>query len=500
MCRGASPLMARRKRHTRVTRFPILEPGAGLSWPDLTALLRDVRYRVHRLANLAVSEAYLGFYLWRTGQAERIGRATIGQLSRQLRDMLRAEGMSEAKLDRISKVGATPSTIHDALDRYRIRAVTSPHQWSRVVRGKTSLPIFRNDVAIPVRCDLAWHRRLEMDSHGRLVLDLMICVQPYPRVILHDGPTAGNHAALVQRLLANPAQELRGYRQRFYEIRYDESSRRWWIHVTYDFPAEALRAKRTGTIVGVDLGVTCPAYAALNDGAARLGRSHFAAAGQRIRALHRQVRARRRRLQQSGAAARAEGSARCGHGRKRRLAPLDTLRDRIDRAYSTLNHQISAAIVQFARSHGADVIQMEDLSGLREQLEGTFLGSRWRYRQLAQFLTYKAEQAGIAVRSVDPRYTSRRCSRCGFIFAGFDRAFRKPTTPGHVTRFVCPQCGFEADPDYNAARNIALPDIEQRIRDQCRAQGLPHAALQHRSTGDRRDDKTRPAGRRITTV
>ncbi len=469
------------KRHSRVARFPVLAPADGLTWSELDALLRDVRYRVHRLANLAVSEAYLGFYLWRTGQAEQVRRMTIGQLSRQLREMLSAEGMNEASLNRISKVGATPSTIHDALDRYRVRAITSPRQWGRVIRGKTSLPVFRNDMAVPVRCDLPWHRRLETDKRGGVLLELMICVKPYPRIVLHKTRPSGNHGILVERLLANPAQELHGYRQRYYEIRFDASSGRWWVHLNYDFPAEAIRPDPGDRVVGVDLGVSCPAYVALNEGEARLGRSHFTAAGERIRALQRQHRSRRRRIQQSGANDRAEGSARCGHGRKRRLAPLDKLRDRLDRAYRTLNHQISAAIVRFARDHGARIIQMEDLSGLRRQLAGTYLGAQWRYRQLTQFLAYKAEQAGIEVRSINPCYTSRRCSGCGFIFEGFDRSFRRPATRGQVTRFVCPQCGFEADPDFNAARNIAQPDIEKRIRSQCRVQGLPYGESRRRA-------------------
>ena len=46
-----------------------------------------------------------------------------------------------------------------------------------------------------------------------------------------------------------------------------------------------------------------------------------------------------------------------------------------------------------------------------------------------------------------------------------------------VTEFVCPECQYEADPDYNAARNIATLDIEDKIRVQCDKQGLEYKAL-----------------------
>ena len=69
----------------------------------------------------------------------------------------------------------------------------------------------------------------------------------------------------------------------------------------------------------------------------------------------------------------------------------------------------------------------------------------WAFNQLAEFIRYKAEVAGVPVVSVDPKYTSQTCSVCGYV----DRANR----PSQA-RFKCLQCGFEANADYNAALNI----------------------------------------------
>jgi putative transposase len=453
-----------------------------MSWKQLAALLRDVRYRVYRLANLAISEAYLNFHLWRTGRSEQFKTATVGQLSRRLRGMLSEEGVKDGALDRISKTGATAANVHDALSKYKVAALTSPSKWRDVTRGKASLPTFRLDMAIPVRCDKLRCRRLERTANADVELDLQICAKPYPRVVLETRTKAVGEAvrAILERLLDNPAQSLDGYRQRCFEIKHDDRTNKWWLYVTYDFPAAAPLPLDPNVVVGVDLGVSCPLYAALSNGHARLGRRQFQALGARIRSLQTQVMARRRSVQVGGRVALSQATARSGHGRKRKLRPTEKLEGRIASAYTTLNHQLSAALIDFAKNHGAGVVQIEDLTSLKEALRGTFLGGRWRYHQLQQYLEYKAQEAGIALRRVDPRFTSRRCSRCGHINVEFDRSYRDARSTGRRPGgFVCPTCDYGGDsyvdPDYNAARNLAVVDIAAKITAQCKAQGLSRA-------------------------
>ena len=67
---------------------------------------------------------------------------------------------------------------------------------------------------------------------------------------------------------------------------------------------------------------------------------------------------------------------------------------------------------------------------------------------IANQLTYKAESAGGEVRRVNPAYTSRTCSKCGW---------RRPTKlPLSVREFRCKntECNSVMDRDVNAARNI----------------------------------------------
>ena len=66
------------------------------------------------------------------------------------------------------------------------------------------------------------------------------------------------------------------------------------------------------------------------------------------------------------------------------------------------------------------------------------------WSQLAQFTAYKAADAGRLFLQVDPRNTSKKCSRCGSLV-------HKDLS---VRIHDCPHCGLVLDRDHNAAINI----------------------------------------------
>lgn len=130
---------------------------------------------------------------------------------------------------------------------------------------------------------------------------------------------------------------------------------------------------------------------------------------------------------------------------KRRLRKMSG-RERSFR--QTVNHQVARAIVDKAASRGA-AIAIEDLTGIRSRVRrrrgtGGQLGS-WSFRQLRLLIEHKAALAGVTVLTVDPRGTSKSCSRCGHC----DAANRKSQE-----MFSCVSCGLEAHADVNAAVNI----------------------------------------------
>lgn len=468
-------------RHVGVCKFRILKPAGDMKWKELGALLRDTRYRTFRLANMAIAERFHAFYLWTQQEKdskEKIKSAGVGELNQRLRKSLVQDGKwSEEELSRFSRAGAVPANITDALSQYKLRSVMAKSKWMQVLKGQAHLPSFKLTMPIPIRCDKDSQPKLERTEAGNMELDLAICLKPYPRVVLATHRIGDSAIAILNRLLDNPDQLEDGYRQRCFEVRFNERDRRWYLYVTYDFPAKQDAKLNPDVIVGVDVGWDCPLFVALNNGHARLGHREFGTAGARIRSLQRQTIARRRSMQNGGRIGFSSFS-RSGHGRKRKLLPISKLHGRIDDAYSTLNHQMSADVVRFARNHGAGTIRLEDLSGLQKALTGTFIGQRWRYRQLQRDIQYKAAREGIVVEMVNPARTSQRCSECGWIHAEFDGKFRMEYRRRHkkAARFECPNCEYKADADYNAARNLAVKDIEKLIHWQCKAQKLPHSS------------------------
>ncbi len=72
------------------------------------------------------------------------------------------------------------------------------------------------------------------------------------------------------------------------------------------------------------------------------------------------------------------------------------------------------------------------------------------WRQLIQYTTYKAENAGRVVLLVEPRNTSKQCSGCGtMVEKSLD-----------VRVHECPVCGLILDRDQNAAINILRLGLE----------------------------------------
>lgn len=112
------------------------------------------------------------------------------------------------------------------------------------------------------------------------------------------------------------------------------------------------------------------------------------------------------------------------------------------------NHTISKRLVQKAQDT-CRAIALEDLSGIRKAPVRRSQRSRhsnWSFYQLRQFISYKAERAGIPVLLVDPRNTSRTCPACTCV----DKANRVSQS-----LFSCIQCGYSAPADTVAAVNIS---------------------------------------------
>jgi IS605 OrfB family transposase len=109
-----------------------------------------------------------------------------------------------------------------------------------------------------------------------------------------------------------------------------------------------------------------------------------------------------------------------------------------------LNHRLAKEITN--KDYDVFVVEKLDIktSWGKGRIFNRKLGN-WSYSEFLRLLKYKAESLGKTVIEINPRYTSQKCSKCGFI----DRKNR------YKSRFLCRECGFELNADLNAARNIS---------------------------------------------
>ena len=137
------------------------------------------------------------------------------------------------------------------------------------------------------------------------------------------------------------------------------------------------------------------------------------------------------------------------HRRRKRIRKkLQRIGDREARFRRNTNHVLSKRIVEKAKGTLRG-IALEDLKGIRQRTlfrkpQRSRIGG-WGFDQLRQFIAYKAQQAQVLLKIVDPKYTSQMCSQCEHVERG---------NRSSQAEFRCRQCGHSAHADCNAALNI----------------------------------------------
>lgn len=131
-------------------------------------------------------------------------------------------------------------------------------------------------------------------------------------------------------------------------------------------------------------------------------------------------------------------------------------RMRVARAYGKVKDQREDFAHKLAHElvKNNDFIVFEDLK-INRMVKNHYLAKNIAdasWNTLVQYTTYKAESAGKEVVLVDPRNTSKTCSRCGH---------RKEELKLSTRVFRCGSCGYEIDRDLNAAINIHNRALEK---------------------------------------
>lgn len=181
--------------------------------------------------------------------------------------------------------------------------------------------------------------------------------------------------------------------------------------------------KTDGNVMGVDLGIKCPAVSYCSDGSVK-----FYGNGRKNKYMRRHYAYLRKKLQAS-----------------KKIKAVKRINNKEQRIMRDIDHKLSHDIVETAVAHNVKVIQLEQLSNIRSTTRKSRKNNHslhtWSFYRLAQFIEYKAKLAGISVEYVNPAYTSQTCPICGSVHHANDRSY------------TC-ECGFHIHRDLLGAMNI----------------------------------------------
>lgn len=184
------------------------------------------------------------------------------------------------------------------------------------------------------------------------------------------------------------------------------------------------KLKSDGRIIGVDLGIKCPAVSYCSDGSVK-----FYGNGRKNKYMRRHYAYLRKKMQTS-----------------KKMKAVKRINDKEQRIMRDIDHKLSHDIVETAVSNNVKVIKLEQLQNIRSTTRTSRKNNHslhtWSFYRLSQFIEYKAKLAGITVEYVNPAYTSQTCPVCGHIHHANDR------------NYTC-ECGFHIHRDLLGAMNIA---------------------------------------------
>jgi len=330
---------------TKVIKLEILKPlmwvggtrnGEPCTWPQLAAALRTVQYLSARVANQFVSEHYAQSQLRRIPGGPAFEPRKLAAINKALRDSLIAEGkFTAAELNTYSTKGCLSYVVLDALHAGIIDPQISGRNWREVLAANASVPSFKRGMPICIRCDKPEYKRIVAADQGH-TLDLGITVGSRIRIQLRTQRLDGSQKTNLDKL----CQAGSGFSQQVIRISRNERRNKWFVSCVFRFPKTEQRLDQS-IIVGADLGYSCPLFAAVSSSDhARLGRMEFEAISQQVKRLQSQTLRRRRLVQNAGRDSFAAATSRSGHGRKRRLKPMQRFEEKINSAYRTLNHDL----------------------------------------------------------------------------------------------------------------------------------------------------------------
>lgn len=315
----------------------------------------------------------------------------------------------------------------------------------KIESGERALSTYKKGMEIPF--SIRENKRLKL-----FIKEEGIYLKWFKEILfrLEFGKDASNNRCIVERLIESDRQQKNkgeDYVANNSSIKLVKNgkSTRIFLLLSIDIPAKKQVLDKE-VVLGVDLGIKCPLYLAINKD------DNFKMQIGNIEHFHNQRTMFQKRFKSLQKLMCTQG----GHGRKKKLEPLEKLKEKERNWVHTQNHVYSREVIKQALKQNAGIIHMESLKDFGKGKEGyvkdeyKYLLRYWSYYELQSMIEYKAKLEGIEVKYIDPAYTSQTCSYCG------ERGERKKQEEFVCTNPQCKRRGEKINADFNAARNIAM--------------------------------------------
>ena len=196
-----------------------------------------------------------------------------------------------------------------------------------------------------------------------------------------------------------------------------------YVQIAYDVPDTI--AKHVGNVMGIDLGIKCPAVSYTDNGKVK-----FYGNGRKNKYLRRLYAYQRNKLL-----------------KQKKMKVVNRINNKENRVMNDIDHKISSEIIKTAVANNVTAIKMERLANIRSTTRTSRKNNHslhsWSFYRLQAYIEYKANLAGIKVLYVNPSYTSQRCPKCGMLQHADDRHYK------------C-NCGYKQHRDLVGAINICV--------------------------------------------
>lgn len=187
------------------------------------------------------------------------------------------------------------------------------------------------------------------------------------------------------------------YKQGSASLTYNKNKKKWMLAMSFSFTPQESTGQNT---LSVRLGSEVLLFlSAENEGTQkeiRMGRNDQYVPGlEELQTVRAKMAAMRRIY---GNATRIASDNNCGKGYKKRAEKLLQLHDKEKRYRNTFNNKISRYIIEIAKRYDCGLIKLVDFT----KTENAAFGD-WTYYDLANKISYKAEEDGIAVMETNSR-------------------------------------------------------------------------------------------------